>query len=901
LRCEYRVNPLGVDVPSPRLSWQLESGRRGQKQSAYRILVASSRDRLDKDVGDLWDSGKVEGDQLLNVIYDGAPLQSRHRYVWKVKVWGENGQEAVWSDAASWGMGVLSPEAWKGQWIESDLSLYDYQVELKKMPDHELELKKMEDGKEMWDRGREIRKTTMTKVTEAPAVWMRKEFRSEEQKLQKATLFISGLGLYEAYLNGSKINDHLLNVSPHDFGKTVPYHVHDVTAQVKNGANVLGVILGNGYFNPVVPSLLREYAFDFIDTPRLKCELQLEYENGSIQQVLSDASWKFSTDGPIRFNSIRSGETYDARKELGSWSAPDYDDNNWKTAKPAEAPQGRMRQRTLPPVRVIKNIPAVSVKPHKKGYRFDIGVESTGWALIKLRGRKGQKITIKYPGTASHTLGRYQTFEYICKGTGDEFYEPRFAFTGYQYIDVEGLDYTPSVTDLVGRQVVSDLQPIGSFSCSNEQLNTLHEVNLRTIRNYHVTMPLDPVREKVCWTQDVQSNFETSAYNYDLHAIYRKWQDDYIDSTQVNGFVPTVVPSCFDGPIINGPWWGGMLIYNPWQLYNFYGDKEVLAGNYDAMKHHMSYYESIAKDNIVHWGLGDWQDAAVQKSKGGFGGPRATTVPFTSTCAYFHYADILHRTALLLGKSNDAVQYRKKREAIRKSLHEAFYNAETGIYDKGTQTSYVLPLRLNITEKENRPRIIENFVKQVAKDDDHLTCGFVGMPFLLTELTEIGHGDLAWKIATQETWPSWFDLIFNRKKTVFMEAWDGGHVQMPSLCGSIGAWFYRSLAGIRSETPGFKSFIIAPYTETLDWVKSTFECPYGEIRSDWKKIADELVMDITIPPNTSATIYVPADIRTDVTESGVPIGEAEGVTFLRMENGKAVIYVDAGRYSFVSK
>jgi len=894
LRCEYLVDPLGIDSKNPRLSWKLESDQRGQRQMAYQVLVASSHAKLDKNIGDLWDSGKVESDQSLNVVYRGKALASRGQYFWKVRTWDGRGGEPTWSKPATWSMGILTKDAWRGQWIQSDLSLYDYQIELKKVADHELEIEKMDNGRDIRVRGREVRKMT-AKVTEAPAVWMRKEFKSEGRKLRRATLFISGLGLYEPYLNGRKINDHLLNVSPHDFGKTVPYHVHEVTAHVKIGENTLGVILGNGYFNPVIPSLLREYAFDFIDTPRLKCELQLEYENGPTQLVVSDTSWKFTTDGPIRFNSIRSGETYDARKVLGNWSAAGFSDKNWKAARLAKAPQGRMLQRTLPPVRVIKTIPAVSVKPHGKGYRFDIGIEITGWARIKLRGKKGQKMVIKYPGAGTHTLGRYQTCEYICKGTGDEFYEPRFAFNGYQYIDVEGLDYTPVATDLVGRQVVSDLQTIGSFSCSDERINTLQQVNLRTIRNYNVTMPMDPVREKVCWTQDVQSNFETTAYNYNLYEIYSKWQDDYIDSVQVNGFVPTVVPSCFDGPGINGPWWGGMLIYNPWQLYNFYGDKDILSESYDAMKHHMTYYDSIAKDNIVSWGLGDWQDAEVQKR--GFGAPRSTTVPFTSTCAYFHFADILHRTAMLLGKPDDAAHYKSKMESIRKSLHEKFYNAETGVYDKGTQTAYVLPLRLNIPEKKDRPRVIENFTKQIAKDDYHLTSGFVGMPFLLTELTEIGHGDLAWKIATQETYPSWYDMIFNKKKTVFMEAWDGGHVQMPSLAGSIGAWFYRSLGGIRSDEPGFKSFIVEPYTKTLDWVKCEYESPYGVIVSNWSKKDGVLTMDITVPVNTAATVYVPGK---NVTEGGLPAAEAEGVTFLRMEKNKAVFKVQSGKYEFAS-
>lgn len=894
LRCEYLVNPLGVDVAKPRLSWKLESNQRGQKQAAYCVLVASSRDKLDKNTGDLWDTGKVKSNQSLNVIYGGELLESRQRYFWKVRVWDSSGRESIWSKPACWGMEILDQNQWQGAWIQSDLFLYDYQVELKKVAGHELEVEKMENGGDIRVRGKEVRKMT-AEITEAPAVWMRKEFQSEDKKLRKATLFISGLGLYEAYINGRKINDHLVNVAPHDFSKTVPYHVHDVTDFIEKGENALGVILGNGYFNPVVPSLLREYAFDFIDTPKLKCELQLEYEDGSTQLIVSDPSWKFTTDGPIRFNSIRSGETYDGRKELGDWSVAGFDDKYWKTARVAKGPAGRLASRTLPPVRVLKSFPAVSVKGHEKGYRFDIAVQSTGWARIKVRGKPGQKIVIKYPGEGSHTLGRYQTCEYICKGDGNEFYEPRFAFNGYRYIDVYGLDYTPELTDVVGRQVVSDLQTVGSFACSDEQLNILQQVNLRTIQNYNVAMPLDPVREKVCWTQDVQSNFETSAYNFDLYEVYSKWQDDYVDSVLENGFVPTVVPSCFDGPTINGPWWGGMLIFNPWQLYNFYGDKEILFKSYEAMKKHMSYYDSIAKDNIVSWGLGDWQDAGAQKR--GYGRPAYTTVPYTSTCAYFNYANILRQTAFLTGKQDESAYYKDKMEVIRKSLHEKFYDPQTGVYDKGSQTAYVLALRLNIALEKDRPRIVENLKKQIASDDYHLTSGFVGLPFLLPELTETGLGDLAWKIATQETYPSWYDMIFNEKKTAFMEAWDGGMVQMPSLAGPIGAWFYRSLGGIRADEPGFKRFIVEPYTKTLDWVKCQYESPYGAIISNWSKQDGIVTMNVTVPVNTTATVYVDGQ---QVTESGKPAKQANGVTFLRMENDKAVFKVQSGTYEFKS-
>jgi len=925
LRCEYLENPLGIDSRVPRLSWKIEARNqnsefssqdseirqsaignrqsRGLHQTAYQVLVASTAELLAKDQGDLWDSGKVESDQSVNVEYKGKALESLVICHWKVRVWRgkaetgnlkpESAECNGWSSEASWTMGVLKPENWgSARWIKSDLELYDYQKELKKIADHDREAESP-----MWGRSRGIRKMTEG-ITNAPAVWLRKEFSTTGKRLKSAVVRISGLGFYELYINGKRGDDHYLNCAPYDFDKAVPYQVHDVTKFLANGENCVGVILGNGYFNPVIPSLLREYAADWIDTPRMLFDLLLEYADGSQQRVVSDCTWKFTTGGPIRFNSVRAGETYDARMELGDWSSPGYRMESWKDAIAAQAPPGKLVNQNLPPVRRIAEIPAVSVVKNKDGYRFDIGVEATGWARLKVRGRPGQEITIRYPGSGSHTLGRYQECRYLCRGSGEEIYEPRFAFNGYRFVEVSGLDYEPKPSDLVGCEVVCDLKSTGRFSCSSPELNKIQDVILRTILNYNIQIPMDPVREKVGWTQDVQSNFKTTACNFDVSRIYAKWQEDFVRSIQADGYVPTVVPGCFDGPTINGPWWGGMIIYNPWQLYNFYGDRRILERSYGPMKHYISYLDSIAASNIITWGLGDWMDTTPDCKQGSR--PNCTTVPFTSTCAYMMYNDIVRRTALLLGKTDDAVKYGARVEEIRTAINGRFFNAATGVYDKGSQTGHVLALVLGVPAEADRARVAESLKAQIAKDGFHITSGFVGIPILLTYLTEHGMGDLAWRIATRPTYPGWFNMILTLKNSVLKEDWAGDAVQMPSLAAPIGEWFYRCLGGIRPEAPGFKHFVIQPYTETLDWVKCEHECPYGVIRSDWQKKAGALTMEIVVPPNTTATVYVPGKDSNNVMESGKPAGKAAGVKFLRMEKGAAVYEVGSGSYSFGS-
>ncbi len=891
LRCENLKDPLGIDVVRPGLSWRIEAqGVRGLMQTTYQVLVASSEKLLKEDKADLWDSKKVISDQSNNIEYKGKPLKSRMKCFWKVKVWDTDGKVSEWSRAGSWTMGILKPEDWKGTWIKSDLELFDYQKELKKLPDHD-----REGESPMWERAPRIRQMT-SGIEEAPAVWLRREFPASGKPFRRATVYISGPGFYELYLNGRRIDDHFLNCAPYDFDKAVPYQVHDVTNLIRAGTNAIGVILGNGYFNPVIPSALREYAADWIDTPRMRFELLLEYEDGTNQNIVSDDTWQFTTSGPIRFNSVRSGETYDARKELGDWASVGYNAEGWKKALIAEAPAGALVNQNLPPVRLIEEIPAVSVVRNGDSYRFDIGVESTGWARMKVRGKPGQKITVSYPGMNSHTLGPYQECHYICKGDNEEIFEPRFAFNGYREVVVSGLDYKPQPGDLVGCRVVSDLARTGHFSCSSPEFNKIQEVVCRTIINYNIMMPMDPVREKVCWTQDVESNFKATACNFDVRAIYAKWQEDYIRSVQADGYVPTVVPGCFDGPTINGPWWGGMIVYNPWQLYNFYGDRRILERSYEPIKHYIRYLDSIAKDNIITWGLGDWLDTTPDCKQNAR--PQNTTVHFTSTCAYLMYNDILRQTALLLGKKKEALHFATKCEKIRTAINGRFFNPATGVYDKGSQTGYLLALLLEVPTKKDRARVMAKLKEQIISDGLHVTSGFVGLPLLLPFLNENAMGDLAWKLATRREYPGWFDMIFTRRNSVLKEDWAGKMVQMPSLAASIGEWFYRSLGGIRPNAPGFRSFIVQPYTATLEWVKCEYESPYGLIVSNWQKKDGTLYMDVTVPGNTTATVYVPSTDVNIVTESGNPVNKMKGVKFLHMENGTAVFEVGSGIYSF---
>ena len=405
---------------------------------------------------------------------------------------------------------------------------------------------------------------------------------------------------------------------------------------------------------------------------------------------MSDGAWKSTTDGPIRFNCILAGESYDARREMPGWDQPGFDASRWKPARILTAPQGRLAAQTLPPVRRVAQWPAQSVAKLGDAWRFDLGVANAGRVRIKVRGPAGRTITLKHPGADSHTLGRYQKDEYVLKGGGEEVYEPRFCYHGFRYVDVSGLEGKPQASDVTGVQVVSDLPTTGRFECSYEPFNRIQEIYLRTVRNYVIQLPNDPTREKAGWTQDVWNQFECTAYNFDCRATYEEWQRDFIEIQHANGYVPPVAPSRFDGPTINGPWWGGVIVYNPWLIYRFYGDRRVLEESYPAMKRQVAYLESIARDDVVSWGLGDWLEVGSVR-------PVMTPVPFTSTAAYAWFTDLVARSAEITGRKDEALRYRAKADRLNESFHRHFYNAQSGVYAKGSQTSQVLPLAVGLT------------------------------------------------------------------------------------------------------------------------------------------------------------------------------------------------------------
>jgi alpha-L-rhamnosidase len=500
----------------------------------------------------------------------------------------------------------------------------------------------------------------------------------------------------------------------------------------------------------------------------------------------------------------------------------------------------------------------------------------------------------------THTLGRYQTYEYILKGEKTETFDAKFSYNGIRTVEISGLRHKPEPDDILGIVVNTDFPQTGRFSCSNDVFNEMYSILLTTMTNYVVHIPNDPVREKAGWSQDVETAFDVYAYSLDCRSMYVKWQRDFLDIIHENGYVPPVVPGRFDGPTINGPWWGGMIVYLPWKIYQYFGDKRILEESYPAMKKYTGYLMSIDSSYLIKWGLGDWLEPGTEQDGAR---PKMTPVPVTSTIAYFNYAMITSKTAAILGLQNEAAYYSDLAGKIKSSFNRFFFRPETGEYARYSQASQLMPLYFGMVPDDKRPLVLEKLIRKIAAASGHAATGFVSTPLILTGLSDLGQGELAYAMANQRTYPSWYDMVFNHGSRIFKEDWSGGMVQMPPLGGSLGYWFYYSLAGIQPdpESPGFKNIVIKPdMVGGLSWVKGEYQSVYGTVKSEWKRDKDLFTLNIQIPANTTATIYFPPAATGTIAENGKPAAQNREFTFIKTEDGRTAIKTGSGTYSFTA-
>jgi alpha-L-rhamnosidase len=903
LRCENRDDPVGIDAEQPRFSWWLQSPARGQRQTACRVLVASSPALLRRGKANLWDSGKVAGDRSIAVVYSGKPLQSGQTCWWKVELWDRDGKRTGWSEPARFITGKLRPGDWQGQWIGADTIVKPGSSDVRQ------------------DVGAPIHATA--NIGNRP-VYLRKEIEVAKP-VRRATVFFSGLGFSELYIDGRKVGDYVVGPGFTTYNKRVPYLAFDATDYfTRSGRKALAVILVDGWYGNGFGHNFEKNVY--VDKPKLRLDLHLQHPDGTETVVVSDASWKWS-DGEITRSGIVQEDT-DRRRARWGWDQVGCDERGWRPVAVVKGPEGHLVHQKEPPCRIVQEIRPVSVHydPQANAATFDFGREFCGWVRFRTSGPAGTSIAI----TSIPTVALPRTSQFILAGTGeDEVYEPRFFYAGMRQVVIKGAIRPPTLEDLTSCLVSMGWSPSGSFRCSDDVVNWLHEATRRTVVAYTTFLPNDPVREWKAWMQDPQNMFCSTAYLFDAQTMYERWQWDIIDGQRPDGSSPNIAPGAyFDA--YNSPWWGGCLVWVPWHWYQYYGDSSLLEASYPAMKRYVDflgkataisgeYAGRITEDGIQDWGLADW--CPIEET------PR----PIINTPAYFLYATILCRTAEILGNHDDARRYAGLAERIRAAFNRHFLDPVTGIYGPPgaavqngfpippvggevpheiwwtgnrpcTQAGQALPLALGLVPDGDRPAVKLALLREIAAHHHRLSTGFVSTPYLLSLLADEAP-EIGWAMTSSRDYPSWYGMTVGSDQDLLKETWAGGQALMPSLGGNIVAWYHQALGGIRPDPagPGFKKIIIKPNVlGDLHWVESSYDSVHGRIISNWRRRDGQIVMEVTIPGNTTATVFVPAKKLALVTESSRPTDSVAGVKFLRVENNAAVYAVGSGAYLFRS-
>ncbi|NLX71030.1 MAG: family 78 glycoside hydrolase catalytic domain [Clostridiales bacterium] len=871
LRCNYLRNPLGVETSNPRLSWVMFSKERGQRQTGFRILVASSKELLDKDTGDIWDSGVINSEQSIHVLYRGKRLGSRQRCYWKVKVWDKDGKASPWSETAYWEMGLLKQSDWLGQWIGAP-----------------------HDGG--------------TDPSPAPLFRCAVTF---DKEVVSARAYICGLGYYELYINGRKIGNEVLTPAFTRYDERVLYNTYDVTDAFTLGENVIGVILGNGWYNCFTKEVWNFEQAPWRDRPKLMLQIMVRFNDGSESVIVTDRKWRVST-GPIVFDGLRNGEFYDARLEKPGWNDKGYDDRGWGYAVVVPGPGGVLKSQQMTPIRVTRTIVPESVKEVKPGvFVYDLGQNISGWAQIKVSGPPGTAITLKYAEKLKDDgdidtsniegavkSGEFQTDKYILKGGEMEIWEPRFTYHGFQYIQVTGFPGKPTLDSVRGRVVHTDFETRGGFECSNELLNSIqHAARWATLSNY-MGIPTDcPHREKNGWTGDAQLSAEQVLINFDPMTAYEKWMLDFKDVQRKSGQLPGIVPTGGWGYNWgSGPAWDSAIILIPWYIYLYCGDKTILEDMYPNMKKYVDFMSTMATDDILEFGLGDWCPPT--------GGPADHKCPVkvTSTAYYYVNAVILAKIANIIGEKGDAEKYAQLAERIRNAFRREFFNPDTGQVISDSQTSLSCALYQGLVDDDEKDKVLALLVEQVEKTDRHIDCGILGAKYIMNVLTDLGRVDLAYDMATQITFPGWGYWIAQGATTLW-ETWLGDASRNHHMFSDISAWFYKGLAGINPdpEAPGFKNIVFKPNpVGDLKWVSAWHESMYGRISCSWAVEEDRFVLEVSIPPNSTSTVYIPASDPDSIKENGQPLANHRYIQIKEYRNGRGILLLASGEYRFTS-
>lgn len=844
LQCEHLVNPIGIDAPYPRLSWLFAADEK-REQAAYRLFVGTDSASVALGKAVYWASPKMASASSL-INYGGKALQPFTRYYWRVVLWSKVGSAIGSSGVAFFETGMMAKKAWQGAWIS--------------------------DNNDM-----------QTK----PAPYFRCLF-NVQRKVIAARAYVAAAGLYELYVNGQKISDHRLDPMYTRFDRRNLYVTHDVTAVLRQGKNALGVLLGNGWYNHQSTAVWNFHKAPWRARPAFCLDLRITYSDGSVETIGTGKNWKTSLS-PVVFNSIYTGEHYDARLEQPGWNTSAFNDSAWKDIIIRSAPSNNIVAQTLHPIRNVEEVPAKSIaKLNDTTFVFDLGRNIAGVSRITASGPVGTVLRLKH-GERLYKNGRvdqsnidvhyrptdnsdpFQTDVFTLSGKSPETFMPRFNYKGFQYVEVTTSQPVElSQQNLTGFFMHSDVPVAGHVRSSNPTVNKIWQATNNSYLSNLFGYPTDcPQREKNGWTGDGHFAVETGLYNFDGFTVYEKWLADHRDEQQPNGVLPAIVPTGGWGyEWANGPDWTSTIAIIPWNLYLFYGDPKPLADCYNNLKRYVDHIDEAYPSGLTSWGLGDWIPV---KSK--------AQVELTSTAYYYTDVTILAKAAKLFGKANDHHVYIELAEKIKTAFNQKYFHAATGIYGTGIQTEMSVPLYLGLVPAAHKAAVATNLAKRIAADSNRLDVGLLGTKAILNALSENGFADLAYTLAARESYPSWGWWIKNGATTLY-ENWPIDAQSDLSLnhimFGEIGAWFYKGPGGIKPDegAPGFKNVLLEPhFVSGLNEFEAAHEGPFGKIVSSWKRNGDAVEWHVVVPPASTATIIFPTGnykLQNKVANTGKP-------------------------------
>ncbi|MDR1330855.1 MAG: glycoside hydrolase family 78 protein [Tannerella sp.] len=872
MQTEMRENPEGVGVTAPRFSWKLQSSANSVMQTAYQIEVAASPGDLKSGSNLLWNSGKVESDQSILIPYAGSPLESGQACFWRVNVWTTAGEGR--SEIGKWSMALLNDADWEASWIG------------------------INDPESV---------TVTDRRTRLSARYLRKDF-AVAPRVKRAMLYIAGLGSSVSYLNGRRISEDVFAPLPTWYTKTVFYNTYDVTGLLNPGGNAIGVTLGNGRYLS-----MRESGMIGFGVPRLIARLDIEYEDGKRDVIATDPSWQANGKGPIIANNEFDGEEYDARQELGEWTTPGYDASQWQPADLMDAPGGRLTAQPSENIAVMEEIKPISIKAIADGkYILDMGQNMVGWLQVGLNGRKDIPVTLRFAETLKESgmelytdnlRSALATDIYTPVNDGSFSWEPLFVYHGFRFVEISGLDYQPGLVDFTGKVVYDKMGTIGSFETSNRMINQIHKNAYWGIRGNYRGMPTDcPQRdERLGWLGDRATGAQGESFIFNNHLLYSKWLKDIEESMSEDDVISVVSPKYWTIYAENVTW-PSAFFYVADMLYTQFGDVQSIKTHYPAMKRWVRHQVDVCMEDYIQMRdtYGDWcMPPESQELIHSQDPARKTSGQVLSTTVFYSILHLMSKFAEINDAPADAKEYLELAAKVKEAYNRKFFNRKTAQYDNNTVTANILSLQLGLVPEGYEQKVFDNIVEKTEKDfGGHVSTGVLGIQHLMRGLTKYNRTDLAYKIVTNETYPSWGYMV-KKDATTIWELWNGdtadpamnsgNHVM---LLGDLVIWFYENLGGIKNDpqATGFKKILMQPvFPDGLNSVSACYESPYGLIESKWTREGDKLSWSVTIPANTTATVKLPSRFN-------IKVVDAAALSDVKDENGISTVQLGSGSY-----